>query len=185
MDDRRLVRTSKYLSKHLRHRPERIGLVLDSGGWVDVADLLDALAAHGVPLTRTELDEVVTRNDKQRFTYDGTGTRIRASQGHSVAVDLGYQPATPPATLFHGTVEAALRSIMAEGLRPQGRHHVHLSPDEATARRVGARRGRSIVLAVDAGGMHAEGAVFLRSTNDVWLVDHVPPVRLRRLDQPG
>ncbi|MEU2389204.1 RNA 2'-phosphotransferase [Streptomyces sp. NPDC007369] len=177
MDDRRTVKVSKYVSKHLRHQPERIGLVLDPHGWVEIDALLRAAAAHGFPITRAELDHVVAANDKQRFAVDGT--RIRANQGHTVPVDLGLPEAEPPAYLYHGTVAAVLDAIRAEGLRPMARHHVHLSPDRETATRVGARRGRPIVLAVDAGAMHAAGHVFRVSANGVWLVDAVPPQFLR------
>jgi putative RNA 2'-phosphotransferase len=117
----------------------------------------------------------VARNDKQRFALDPTGTRIRASQGHSVAVDLGYAATRPPDVLFHGTVERFLPAILAEGLRPGNRHAVHLSPDPETARRVGARRGDPVVLRVDAAALAADGARFSRSANGVWLVDAVPP----------
>jgi putative RNA 2'-phosphotransferase len=173
-----VVRTSKRLSYVLRHRPASIGITLDAAGWVAVEELLPALAAHGLRLTRADLDAVVAGNDKQRFAYDETGTRIRASQGHSVAVDLGYEAAAPPAVLFHGTVDRFLPAILAEGLRPGHRHAVHLSPDVATARSVGGRRGRPVVLRVDAAGLAAEGARFTRSANGVWLVDAVPPSRL-------
>ncbi len=159
----------------LRHRPGDVGLTLDDAGWVDVEDLLDALAAHGRAVTRAELEHVVATNDKRRFAFDDTGTRIRASQGHSVAVDLGLAAAEPPPVLFHGTPERSLAAIRAEGLRPGNRHAVHLSPDVATARAVGERRGRPVVLAVDAAAMAADGAVFTRSDNGVWLVDAVPP----------
>jgi putative RNA 2'-phosphotransferase len=169
-----VVRASKRLSFVLRHRPDSVGIRLDEAGWVDVDDLLSALAAHGLALSRADLDRVVAANDKQRFAYDATGTRIRASQGHSVAVDLGYSPAAPPDELFHGTVERFLPAILTEGLRPGRRHAVHLSPDVATARTVGGRRGRPAVLRVDAAGMAADGHAFSRSANGVWLVDAVP-----------
>lgn len=177
MDDRRTVKVSKYVSKHLRHQPERIGLVLDPQGWVEIDDLLGAAATHGFRISRSELDHVVAANDKQRFAVEGT--RIRASQGHTVSVDLGLAEAEPPAYLYHGTVAAALDAIRAEGLRPMARHHVHLSPDRETATRVGARRGRPIVLSVDAGAMHAAGHVFRISANGVWLADSVPPEFIR------
>jgi putative RNA 2'-phosphotransferase len=177
MDERRTVKVSKYLSKHLRHQPERIGLTLDEGGWVEIGTLLAAAAAHGFPITRNELDHVVAANDKRRFAIEGS--RIRASQGHTVDVDLGLPPATPPAYLYHGTVAAALDSIRAEGLRPMSRHDVHLSPDRETATRVGARRGRPIVLSVDAGAMHRDGHTFRVSANGVWLTEAVPPRYLR------
>ena len=44
MDERRLVKVSKFLSKHLRHDPERLGLTLAPGGWVNEDDLLAACA---------------------------------------------------------------------------------------------------------------------------------------------
>jgi putative RNA 2'-phosphotransferase len=170
-----VVRVSKRLSYVLRHHPESVGIQLDGAGWVDVAELLAALRASGLELTRAELEHVVATNDKRRFAFDGGGTRIRASQGHSVAVSLGYEPAAPPAVLFHGTVERNLAAIRAEGLRPGNRHAVHLSPDPETARAVGARRGRPTVLRVDAARMSADGWSFTRSANGVWLVDAVPP----------
>ena len=180
-----VVRVSKRLSFVLRHRPGSIGLTLDEAGWVDVDRLLAALAAHGLPLSRDDLDAVVAGNDKQRFAFDESATRIRASQGHSVAVDLGYAAADPPAELFHGTVEPFLPAILAEGLRPGRRHAVHLSPDVSTARAVGGRRGRPVVLHVDAARLAADGARFARSANGVWLVDAVPPGYLAVTERDG
>jgi putative RNA 2'-phosphotransferase len=177
-----VVRVSKRLSYVLRHRPDSVGLALDTAGWADVDALLGALAAHGLPLTREDLDRVVAGNDKRRFAYDDTGTRIRASQGHSVPVALGYAAQPPPAVLFHGTPVRTLAAVLTEGLRPGRRHAVHLSADEATARTVGERRGRAAVLRVDAAGLAAAGAVFTRSANGVWLVDAVPPAYLTVLE---
>jgi putative RNA 2'-phosphotransferase len=175
--ERRTVKVSKYLSKHLRHQPERIGLTLDEAGWVEIDVLIAAATAHGFRFTRDELDHVVAANDKQRFAIDGT--RIRASQGHSIDVDLGLPPATPPPYLYHGTVGRYLDAIRAEGLRPMNRHDVHLSADRETATRVGARRGRPVVLSVDAQAMHRDGHVFHVSANGVWLTQAVPPRYLR------
>ena len=137
--------------------------------------LLAASARKGFRIERDELEEVVARNDKKRFAFDETGTLIRAQQGHSAPVDLELEPATPPTTLYHGTPEHNLPAILESGLLKMRRHHVHLSPDEATARAVGGRRGRPVVLVVDADEMHHDGWVFYRSGNGVWLVDHVPP----------
>ncbi|MFJ7151193.1 RNA 2'-phosphotransferase [Streptomyces sp. NPDC100445] len=177
MDERRTVQVSKYLSRHLRHQPERIGITPDPGGWVEIDTLIAAATAHGFRFTREELDHVVATNDKRRFvTRDG---RIRASQGHTIEVDLGLPPATPPPHLYHGTVGGSLDAIRAEGLRPMRRHDVHLSADRETAGRVGARRGRPVVLTVDSGAMHRDGHVFHVSANGVWLTAAVPPRYLR------
>lgn len=181
MDEKRLVTISKYLSKHLRHQPKRLGITLAAGGWVAVDELLAACVSHHFPLTRAELDEVVSRNSKQRFAFDATGTYIRANQGHSVDIDLQLEPVVPPATLYHGTGHRAVETILREGLHKMRRHHVHLSSDTPTARMVGARHGRPAIFAVDAAVMHRNGYLFFCSTNGVWLVDHVPPAYLKLL----
>lgn len=165
--------TSRFLSYVLRHAPEAIGLRLDPQGWVAVDELLAALAAHGRPTTRAELDEIVRTSDKQRFAR--RGDRIRANQGHSIAVDLALPPQVPPAVLYHGTVARALGSIRREGLLKGSRTHVHLSADRQTAVQVGTRRGAPVILTVAAAVMHADGHTFFRSDNGVWLVDAVPP----------
>jgi putative RNA 2'-phosphotransferase len=178
----RAVRISKRLALVLRHHPESIGITLDEAGWVDVQDLLAALSRHGMQLSRGELEQVVATSDKQRFAFDETRRRIRASQGHSVPVDLGYAAAVPPTVLYHGTPLRNVAAILTEGLRRGSRHHVHLSADVATARRVGQRRGPSAVLAVDAAGLAATGSPFYRSANGVWLVEAVPPEYIDVLD---
>ncbi|MBM2616723.1 RNA 2'-phosphotransferase [Actinoplanes sp. LDG1-06] len=167
---------SRRISLLLRHRPESAGLTLDANGWVPVADLLAALG-----ITRAELDLIVERNDKSRFAIarrDNGADWIRASQGHSrrVEVDLGLPSEGPPAVLFHGTPRGNLGPILREGLRPRSRHHVHLSPDVATALTVGRRRSSDVVvLRVAAGEMASGGHVFHRSANGVWLTADVPP----------
>jgi putative RNA 2'-phosphotransferase len=175
VDERARTRVSKFLSFVLRHRPDSIGLELDDAGWVDVETLLRESQASGTTITRAELEEVVATSPKRRFALSEDGLRIRASQGHSVEVELGYEPAPPPEQLFHGTVASALESIRAQGLVRMARHHVHLSSDRATATNVGQRRGAPIILTVRAGRMHRAGFVFYVSANGVWLTEHVPP----------
>ncbi|BCB77611.1 RNA 2'-phosphotransferase [Phytohabitans flavus] len=180
MDSGALVRLSRRLSYILRHDPGSVGITLDPQGWVAVDDLLAAL---GTGVSRADLDAVVDGNDKRRYAIrSGPGGRdeIRASQGHSVPVDLGLEEVPPPPVLFHGTSAAAVPSIRARGLERGGRHHVHLSPDLTTAEVVGRRRrGPVAVLTVDAAAMAAAGYPFYRSANGVWLTDHVPPEYLR------
>ena len=174
MTEKELIRTSKFLSLILRHEPARVGLELDAAGWVAVDALLSAVNRHGVSLTLAQLNQVVATSDKKRFAFSEDGLRIRASQGHSVEVDLQYEPQVPPEFLYHGTPERFVDSIRANGLNKGQRHHVHLSPDPSTASKVGERRGRPVVLKIRAGEMHRAGHVFYLSANGVWLVDHVP-----------
>jgi putative RNA 2'-phosphotransferase len=164
--------TSRLLSYVLRHNPAAIGVTLDEGGWIDVDTLLAAMAAHHRPIGPGMLDALIAGTDKQRFQL--RGGRIRAAQGHSIPVDLQLDPVVPPATLYHGTVARFLPGILANGLLPGGRSHVHLSADQQTAATVAARRGHPVVLRIDAAAMHHHGHVFYRAANGVWLTAHVP-----------
>jgi putative RNA 2'-phosphotransferase len=180
MSDRQ-TKLSKYLSYHLRHAPQELGLTLEPGGWVQVSDLLTAASKDKYTITRSELETIVATSDKKRFAFDPTGEKIRANQGHSVEVDLKLEPMGPPAVLYHGTPEQFVGGILAEGLQKMSRHHVHLSADLQTARKVGQRRGKAVILQVDAAAMDAAGVLFYRSENGVWLTDYVDPQYLSRL----
>jgi putative RNA 2'-phosphotransferase len=175
MDDRQRKAISKFLSLVLRHRPGLVGIRLDEAGWVAIDDLLAGCRQAGRTVTREQLDEVVATNDKKRFELTGDGRRIRACQGHSVPVELGCEPARPPDVLYHGTARRNIGSIRSRGLVKGRRHHVHLSLDEQTARKVGGRHGRPVVLRILAGRMHDDGREFFLSANGVWLTDSIPP----------
>jgi putative RNA 2'-phosphotransferase len=174
-DPKAVRQTSKFLSLVLRHQPEMIGISLDPQGWVEVADLLRQLSANGHPIDRDFLAHVVATNEKQRFAFSADGNQIRANQGHSIAIDLALEPMVPPDLLFHGTVAEYVPLIVADGLRKMSRQHVHLSADLETAMNVGGRRGKPVILHVQAKALHAAGHVFFCSANGVWLTDHVPP----------
>jgi putative RNA 2'-phosphotransferase len=162
----------------LRHEPSAAHIVLDSAGWVDIAVLLAGCHQAGKSLTRDDLEHVVVTNAKWRFEFSADGLRIRASQGHSVEVELEYAPQEPPVLLYHGTATRFLDAIRAQGLLKMERHHVHLSEETKLTLEVGARHGKPVLLTILAGEMHAAGHVFYRSTNGVWLVDQVPPQSL-------
>ncbi len=168
------VTRSKLLSLLLRHKPEEAGLILGEGGWVSVDDLLAGLQRLGKPMTRADIDRLVRTSDKQRFTLSEDSNMIRAAQGHSVDVEMNHAPAIPITDLYHGTAHRFLDAILASGLAPMSRQHVHLSSDVETAVRVGQRHGRPVVLRVDAERMHADGYVFFRADNGVWLTNAVP-----------
>ena len=179
MQHKQIVRISKYLSLHLRHQPERLGLELGPGGWVSVEDLLAACARDRMHISLAELIEVVRGNDKHRFAFDESGLRIRANQGHTTEVDLQLEAREPPATLLHGTAQQFVPVILDKGLKKMDRHHVHLTESEETALKTGRRKGKPVRLEVDASGLHAAGRLFYLTANAVWLVEDVPPAYLK------
>jgi len=174
------VKISKTLSYWLRHEPDAGGLAVDAAGWAEVDAVLTALAKQGDSVDWDNLRRVLETNDKQRFEPSADGTLIRARQGHSISVEGDWHGATPPDILWHGTVERFHNAILAEGLKPLRRHHVHLSPARETAQRVGRRRGVPVILIVAAKRLAARGQKFLITGNGVWLTSHVPPAALRR-----
>lgn len=158
-----------------------IGLTLEDGGWVSVTELLEAAQRAHFALSRTELEEVVAKNNKQRFGFDESGEKIRAHQGHSVAVNLDLAPQIPPAILYHGTSENNQAIILKSGLQKMRRHHVHLSSEMETALRVGARHGKPVLFEVNAARMNKDGIEFFYTDNGVWLTDFIAPQYLKKL----
>ncbi|MBQ3078264.1 MAG: RNA 2'-phosphotransferase [Clostridia bacterium] len=175
----------RFLTAVLRHNPGILGLTLDPHGWVEVDALLAAMQIKRPDFNREALDIVVATDSKHRFAYSEDGRRIRCSQGHSLRVDVQPTLTTPPDHLWHGTAARFLPAILAEGLRPMGRIHVHLSPDRATAHAVGRRHGAPALLLVDSARMAADGFLFYLSANGVWLTDVVPPEYLTREEEQG
>jgi putative RNA 2'-phosphotransferase len=174
MDNKITKGISKLLSYILRHSPETIGLKLDENGWADVNELIAKFDLYDKRIDFELLDYIVENNDKKRFAFNDDKTRIRASQGHSIAVELNLNQAEPLAYLYHGTIEKFLSDIKSQGLEKMTRQHVHLSADRETANKVGGRRGKPVILTINSGAMHRAGYKFYLSANNVWLTDVVP-----------
>ena len=164
---------SKFLSLILRHQPEKIDLVLDENGWTDVEELIQKASKNKMKFSFEELGIVVDTNEKKRFAFNENKTKIRASQGHSIEIDLLLEPIVPPNFLYHGTAEKFLDSILGNGIKKMNRQHVHLSGDVETAMKVGSRHGKVIVLTILTEKMHEDGINFYKSENGVWLTDFI------------
>ena len=175
MNEKQTKSTSKFLSLVLRHQPDKIGITLSSSGWVSVETLLNAMSQNGKTITREQLATVVATNDNQRFEFSDDRKQIRARQGHSVAVELGYEPTEPPEILYHGTPEKVISDIRKTGLKKQKRHDVHLHQNTDTASEAGGRRGKSVLLVIRSKEMFDQGHTFFVTENKVWLTDNVPP----------
>ncbi|MFA8300909.1 MAG: RNA 2'-phosphotransferase [Hyphomicrobiales bacterium] len=174
IEERQCKRIGKFISLILRHRPEVINITLDANGWINTNVLIQGINNKGYNIDKNVLDHIVATNSKKRFEYNEDESMIRASQGHSIQVDLELNEVTPPDVLYHGTVERFTDSISLNGLQKQNRQHVHLSRDIATAIDVGRRRGKPVILEINSKQMHLDGFKFFLSRNKVWLTDSVP-----------
>lgn len=179
MNEKQKKNTSVFLALVLRHKPDAAGVTLDAHGWTDVPLLLKGMTAAGYPADMALLEEIVRTDAKQRYAFNEDHTKIRANQGHSVAVEIEMTEAAPPPMLWHGTASRFLDSILREGLKPMSRQYVHLSKDIETARTVGARHGKPVILEIDTQRMTADGYRFYLSPNGIWLTAAVPPQYLR------
>ena len=181
--DRRMQSTSKFISLILRHKPQVIGITLDEHGWADVQELIDGVnRAEGHFLDMNALEEIVRRDEKQRYSFNEDHTLIRANQGHSIQVDVELEETVPPDVLWHGTGEKYVPSIDVQGLLPKSRLYVHLSSDMETARKVGSRHGRPVIYEIDCRQMVRDGFRFFLSANHVWLTKEVPARYLHKLE---
>lgn len=174
IDKKQHTKLSKFLSLILRHKPETIGLQLSEEGWANVDILIEKMNAHGKQIDFETLNIVVDTNPKKRFAFNDDRSKIRANQGHSLDIDLGYTEKMPPEILFHGTAQKNINGIFKNGLEKRNRHHVHLSKDREIAIKVGQRHGKPMVLKIRSKEMEKDGFKFYESENKVWLTDHVP-----------
>ena len=172
--EKQLKQISKLLSLVLRHKPEYIGITLDNEGWTTVPELINRINQKGIDLDFTTLQIIVDTNDKKRFAFNNDKTLIRASQGHSVEVELNYKPEVPPSVLYHGTAINNVPAIRENGLQKMNRHHVHLTASKDTALKVGQRHGKPVILTIQAFLMLEQQHIFYVSDNGVWLADHIP-----------
>ncbi|MEI0538158.1 RNA 2'-phosphotransferase [Brachyspira pulli] len=169
------VKISKFVSLVLRHKPENIGLTLSKDGWANVYELIEKIKATGRNIDKYILEMVVLYNDKKRFSFNENHTLIRANQGHSINVDLGFEEKEPPEILFHGTSIDYIDSIKQEGINKMNRLHVHLSLTEDIAKKVGERHGKPAIIKINSKQMYEDGIKFYLSENKVWLCDYVDP----------
>lgn len=181
--DKQLTHISKFLSLVLRHQPEKIGIQLDQNGWTDIDELIEKANENGIQFDRETLNHIVATNTKKRFAFNETLDKIRASQGHSIEIELGYTNQKPPEILYHGTGEKSVQSIVDTGLEKRSRQHVHLSSDIETAIKVGQRHGKPFVFKVLAEQMYNDNFQFFISDNGVWLTDNVPTKYLKKSDE--
>lgn len=183
ISDKQLTHISKFLSLVLRHQPETISIQLDQNGWTDINELIEKANNYGIKFDRETLNQIVETNSKKRFAFNDTQDKIRACQGHSVEIELGYINQKPPEILFHGTAEKFVQSILDTGLQKRNRQHVHLSSDLETAKKVGQRHGKPFIFQVLAEQMYNDNFKFFISDNGVWLTDNVPPKYLIQTEE--
>lgn len=159
----KLARLSRLAALVLRHRPDEVGLTLDSGGFVQVEALAGALSTQRgwESLCADDLVALAVADPRRYELSDG---RIRARYGHTVTVEQPGEAALPPEWLYLGTSAADAATLRETGLRPRNRRLVHLSTTPQAAAEV-ARRHLSdpVVVVVFSRRAYAAGVEFWRA----------------------
>ncbi|XP_052430456.1 tRNA 2'-phosphotransferase 1 [Carassius gibelio] len=178
-EESRDVRLSKSLSYALRHGAIKMGLQLNSDGFVFVDELL----AHQqfCSFSLQDVERVVDSNDKQRFKLcnhpeDGR-LQIRANQGHSVQVtDLELRAVALddpdcPREAVHGSYMKHWPSIRSQGISRMNRTHIHLAPGLPGEGGVisGMRPSCDLAVYIDVAKAMKDGIQFFWSDNGVLL----------------
>lgn len=168
----------KLLSLILRHKPEIVGLNLETNGYVETSLLLQNLKKYkNIVLTLKNLEEIVFSNDKKRFEFNFDHTKIRASQGHSIEtpnLQNDWEEILQPIQLFHGTSKRLLGTILSEGLSKMTRTHVHLTNSAEIALKTAKRHSSDIVvLELKTKEFLEVGNKIWKSQNDVYLTNFV------------
>lgn len=170
---------SKFLCMILRHKPETIGITLDSHGWADINELIRGINNYygDNAIDHEKLAKIVDTDNKNRYSIDEDFERIRCNQGHSIKVDVELKQATPPSVLYHGTTIEALQKIKESGhVSKMSRLYIHMNQDVSKAEQSAKRWKGKIptVLWIDTDAMVGDGYEFYLSENGVWLVNDIP-----------
>ena len=167
-----IVSKGKHLAWLLRHdKVAREKGFIDEYGYRKISEIIQDYG-----FTMNEIEEIVITNNKQRFEYNNTKTKIRARQGHSIDVTVDLTEVTNCELLYHGTSSRFIKRILEEGLKKQSRNYTHLSYDIKTASAVGKRHGGDLcIIKIDAKQMIKDGNKIYISNNGVYLTEYVNP----------
>lgn len=171
---------SKFMSLMLRHEPTKFGLVLDAEGYTPMNELLEAIQSAHPEVTLDDIVDVVEHNEPQKKRFAIVENDIRANYGHSIEGKIVHEEAKPPEILYHGTHTDAVAPILSNGLWPMSRQYVHLTTNRDLAQRVGGRRGKPVLIRIDAEVAWRQHVKFYRANEMFWLVDNMPAVYLTR-----
>jgi len=178
---------SKFISLILRHNPKKFNFNIEyNGAWANTQDLIDLMKNNGKNVSMQDLEIVVLEDSKGRYSFNDDKTKIRANQGHSIDVDLGFKPLEKnelPTWLYHGTNSRFVDSILEIGLKPMSRQYVHLSDNIETALQVGDRRKKdnteTHIFKISTIEAINQGIEFYKSENGVYLANFIPSKLLR------
>jgi len=185
MNDHELNALSRIIAGALRHFPEKIGLIMDGHGFVDISSLIDALGTSrsGFNWLRPHHIKALVETDP-RGRYQIDGGMIRAKYGHSINVDLSDLPFADNDEFFYPVTEEESDIVIESGIHPIDRKKVHLSTSIKKAIEAGSvRTDVPIILRIDGVKTREEGVEIYQATDNVCVTDHIDAKYLSKVDE--
>ncbi len=175
MDDRELNALSRIMAGTLRHFPDKLGLMMDGKGWVDISSFIEALGTSrsGFDWLRNyHIEALVATDDRGRYQIDGG--MIRAKYGHTVDVTLDDLPLADIDEFYYPVTEEEADMIIEGGLHPTDRKKVHLSSSIQKAIEAGkVRTEEPLILRIDGKKAIKSGVKIYHAGKDVYVTDSI------------
>ena len=184
MNDKELNALSRIIAGALRHFPEKLGLLMDGHGYVEISSLIDAIgtARSGFTWLRPHHIRALVQTDP-RSRYQIDGGMIRAKYGHSIKVDLDDLPPADFDELYYPVTEEESDMVIEGGIHPVDRSKVHLSTSLRKAVEAGTvRADHPLILKIDGAAARKDGVNIYQATDDVCVTDNIDAKYLSKVD---
>jgi len=184
MSDRELDSLGRIMAGVLRHFPEKLGVMVDGHGWVDISEFVEAvgISRSGFQWLREHHIEAIALTDpKGRYQIDGG--MIRATYGHTIDIRLDDLPPAEIDEFYYPVTEEEIDIILEGGLNPIDRKNVHLSGSIEKAIEAGkVRTEEPLLLRIDGKKAKADGVQIYRAGKDVYITDRIDAKYISKAD---
>ena len=184
MSDRELDSLGRIMAGVLRHFPEKLGVMVDGRGWVDISKFVDAVGGSrsGFHWLKTSHIEAIALTDtKGRYQVDGG--MIRATYGHTIDVKLDDLPVADNECFYYPVTEEEIDLILEGGLTPVDRRQVHLSGSIDKALEAGRVRSEDpLIIRIDGKKAKEDGVMIYRAGFDVYVTDRIDAKYISKVD---
>ena len=185
MNDGELNSLSRILAGALRHFPEKLGLMMDGKGWVEISSLIDAIGTSrsGFKWLRMRHIEALVETDP-RGRYQIDGGMIRATYGHTIDIDPDDLPLADIDEFYYPVTEEEADIILEGGLQPIDRKKVHLSGSIEKALEAGrVRTEEPLILKIDGKKAKKDGLKIYHAGTDVYITDGIDAKYLSKVEE--
>ena len=185
MNEQELNSLSRIMAGALRHFPEKLGLIMDGKGWVDIEKLIQSIGTSrsGFNWLRDHhIEALVMTDPRERYQIDGG--MVRATYGHSIEVNLDDLPVAELDKYYYPVTEEEAEIIIEAGLYPIDRKKVHLSGSIEKAIEAGKVRAEDpLIIEIDGIQARRDGVKIYHAGKDVFITENVKPEYIKLLEE--